>query len=182
MKHPNSTWFLSLSKGEKGKICSLFCGFTVMSIFQEENKQKKSTNPTRTACLSFRMPSWNGTVNYLILCMWALVPCGGEYCSPVSRIKSTLKDNSSCPSSRRAQPEKKGVFKLHWDGRLQAPSAVQWEARGPGPALVHFPLTVPASGDPGFQLQEGLIHYWPFSKAHTKCWTRSTGLKHSGLE
>lgn len=108
MKHLNSTRFFSSSKGEKGKICSLFCGFTVMSIFQEENKQKKINNPHEDSMFTFRMPSWSGTANYLILCMWALVPCGGEHCSPVSRITSTLKDNSSCPSSRRAQPEEKG--------------------------------------------------------------------------
>lgn len=107
LKHPNSTRFFSLSKGEKGKICSLFCGFTVMSIFQEENK-KKINKPHEDSMFIFRVPSWNGTANYLILCMWTLVPCGGEHCSPVSRIKSTLKDNSSCPSSRRAQPEEKG--------------------------------------------------------------------------
>lgn len=71
-------------------------------------KQKKINKPHEDSMFTFRVPSWNGTANYLILCMWTLVPCGGEHCSPVSRIKSTLKDNSSCPSSRRAQPEEKG--------------------------------------------------------------------------
>ena len=77
----------------------------------------------------FRVPFWNGTGNYLISHMWALAPAEGST-EALCRVNTTPRDDSACPSSRRAQPEKRG-----WS---QAFSAAQPEAEGRGPALVHF--------------------------------------------
>lgn len=99
--------FFLYRKERRGRFVPCFVVSQLWASFKKKTK-KKINKPHEDSMFIFRMPSWNGTANYLILCMWALVPCGGEHCSPVSRIKSTLKDNSSCPSSRRAQPEEKG--------------------------------------------------------------------------
>lgn len=156
---------------------SVFYYLTVMSIFRGTSKQQTRwllhlyllELPLKWNCEGFNLTH---IYLHLLSTVVLLSTC-------TLQRRALLSWTPCCPTSRRKVAlvlplrKKKEGFKGQSGSMMPAGFLKLSE--------IHFPIPWSClRGALWVQLQKGLIHYWLFPKAHTKCCNGSIGQKHSG--